>query len=109
MQRLIIELRAFLGLSEGESHHKGYFIPGKPGWARSMVSKRRADGLIESVNLMIFMDNAGHLLWHKVVSRKTQKAEEFERDLDEFKGIIEGAGMLIFIEDYSLRGGANDA
>lgn len=100
MRKAIIDLRQFLGISEGESHYKGYFIPGNPGWLRVMVSKQRADGLIEAQNIRVFLDGEGHVLWHKPGLRKLQEPGDFERDLMDFRRIIEEAGMLIFIQDY---------
>lgn len=98
---LILELRNFLPLSERESYYKGYFIPLKPGWARTMISKKRADGLIESVNSVIFTDGSGtKLLWQKEVLKKTQPEDAFDRDLEEFKKMLQDYGILIFIEDY---------
>ena len=97
---LVIELRDYLPLSAGEKYHKGYMVPGKPGWARIMISKKRADGLIEAANYVIFTNPEGKLLWHKPVLMKIQSESEFERDLEEFRTLIEGAGLLIFIEDY---------
>lgn len=97
---LVIELRKLLPLAEGERFYKGYFIPGKPGWARVMISKSRSDNSIESLNLVVFTDNEGNILWKKEVLRKKQSKEVFEADLEEFKSILEEAGLLIFIEDY---------
>lgn len=98
---LILELRNFLPLSERESYYKGYFIPSKPGWARIMISKKRADGLIESSNSVIFTDGSGtKLLWQKEVLKKTQPEDAFDRDLEEFKKMLQDYGILIFIEDY---------
>lgn len=87
-------------LGTGETYYKGYFIPGKPGWLRTMVSKQRADGFIEARNMRVFLDNAGHVLWHKHGLHKVQNPDDFERDLGEFKQMIEEAGLLIFVQDY---------
>jgi hypothetical protein len=97
---LVIELRDFLPLSSGEEYYKGYMAPGKPGWARILISKKRADGLIESANYVVFTNPEGKLFWHKHIVAKLQSAEEFDRDLEEFRAMLEGAGLLIFIEDY---------
>lgn len=98
---LVIEVRQLLSLSEGERYYKGYFIPGKPGWARVMISKVRPDNMIDSLNLVVFTDNEGYILWKKEVLRKTQPKEEFDSDLREFKHLLEEAGLLIFIENYA--------
>ncbi len=100
MPKLILDLKGFMLLGPGERHYKGYFIPGKPGWARAMISKKRLDGQIEALNFIIFTDNAGNLLWQKQVLRKVQPQAGFEQDLAEFKAILEEAGLLVFIEDY---------
>lgn len=90
-----------MDLGRGERYYKGYFIPGKPGWLRTMVSKQLVDGSIEARNIRVFIDNAGHVLWHKPGLHKVQSPEDFERDLGEFKHMIEEAGLLIFLQDYS--------
>ncbi|MDA8168504.1 MAG: hypothetical protein M0Z59_02245 [Nitrospiraceae bacterium] len=97
----IIDLKQFITLEEGESCYKGYMIPGRPNWARVMISKRRTDGLIEAANYMVLTDDSGKLLWEKPALAKVQSVEDFERDLEEFRKMIEGAGLLIFLEDYA--------
>lgn len=96
----VIDLTQFLEVRGGESYYKGYMIPGKPNWARIMISKQRADGLVEAANFVVFTDNSGSLLWEKPTLRKIQSPEDFERELAEFRRMIEGAGLLIFIHDY---------
>ncbi len=100
MAHSVLDLRQFLETRQGESYYKGYMIPGKPNWARIMISKLRADGLIEAVNFVVFTDNRGWLLWEKPTLRKIQPPEDFERELEEFRLMIEQAGLLIFIDDY---------
>jgi hypothetical protein len=104
MQKSVIDLRQFMELGEGEQYYKGYFIPGHPGWIRVMVSKKRADGLVEAQNMRVFLDSAGHVLWHKPGLPKVQAVGDFERDLRDFKGMVEGAGLLMFIQDYHADG-----
>lgn len=101
--RAVIDVRRFMALGEGERYYKGYFIPAQPGWLRIMVSKRRSDGLIEAQNYKVFLDSEGNVLWYKPGLSKVQRTDEFDRDLEEFRRMLEGVGMLIFIEDY--RGG----
>lgn len=96
----VIELRQFMGLKEGEHYYKGYFIPAMPGWLRVMVSKLRTDGLVEARNFKVFLDNEGNVLWQKPGLSKVQQTGDFERELTEFRQMLEGAGMPIFIEDY---------
>jgi hypothetical protein len=96
----VIELRQFMGLKEGEHYYKGYFIPAMPGWLRVMVSKLRTDGLVEARNFKVFLDNDGNVLWQKPGLSKVQQTGDFERELTEFRQMLEGAGMPIFIEDY---------
>jgi len=98
--RTVIELRRFMETGEGERYYKGYFIPAMPGWVRVMISKQRADGLIEARNFKVFLDAEGNVLWHKPGLFKVQAPGEFERDLEEFRQMIEGAGLLIFVKDY---------
>jgi hypothetical protein len=96
----VIDLRQFMGLKEGEHYYKGYFIPAMPGWLRVMVSKLRSDGLVEARNFKVFLDNEGNVLWQKPGLSKVQQTGDFERELTEFRQMLEGAGMPIFIEDY---------
>lgn len=96
----VIDLRQFMGLKEGEHYYKGYFIPAMPGWLRVMVSKLRSDGLVEARNFKVFLDNDGNVLWQKPGLSKVQQTGDFERELTEFRQMLEGAGMPIFIEDY---------
>lgn len=96
----VIDLRQFMELKEGEHYYKGYFIPAMPGWLRVMVSKLRSDGLVEARNFKVFLDNDGNVLWQKPGLSKVQQTGDFERELTEFRQMLEGAGMPIFIEDY---------
>lgn len=98
--KLVIDLRRFMEPAEGERYYKGYFIPALPGWVRIMISKERADGLIEARNFRVFLDEEGNVLWQKPGLLKVQSREDFERDLEEFRRMLEEAGMLIFIKDY---------
>lgn len=98
--RTVIELRQFMEAGQDERYYKGYFIPAMPGWLRVMISKQRADGLIEARNFKVFVDAEGNVLWHKPGLFKVQGPEEFERDLEEFRRMLESAGLLIFVKDY---------
>jgi hypothetical protein len=101
MQESVIDLRRFMGLGPEERYHKGYFIPGHPGWLRVMISKRRTDGSIEAQNYRVFLDEEGNVLWQKGGLEKVQNPGDFERDLGDLKHMVEEAGMLMFVQEYN--------
>ncbi|MEJ2182740.1 MAG: hypothetical protein P8Y66_04375 [Nitrospirota bacterium] len=105
MSKSVIDLRQFMKLQRGEEYYKGYFIPAHPGWLRVMVSKVRTDGLVEARGFRVFLDSGGHVLWKKPGFSRVQDVSTFERDLAEFRQIIEGAGLLFFVQDYNGGGG----
>ena len=101
MQASAVDLRRFMGLGPDERYHKGYFIPGHPGWLRVMISKRRTDGSIGARNYRVFLDNEGNVLWQKGGLERVQDPGDFERDLRDLKRMVEEAGMLMFVQDYT--------
>lgn len=96
----VLDLKQFLPLGPGEAYYKGYLIPGKPNWARIMISKLEATGLVIAVNYVVFMDNSGALLWEKFILQKAQPIAVFEKELKEFRELVEKAGLLFFLEEY---------
>ncbi len=100
MQRSVIELRQFMELKDGEHYYKGYIIPAMPGWLRVMISKVRMDGLIEAKNFRVFCDELGNVMWSKQGLSRVQTFLDFERDLRDFKNMVEQAGLLMFIEEF---------
>ncbi|MDA8173812.1 MAG: hypothetical protein M0018_04375 [Nitrospiraceae bacterium] len=96
----VLDLKQFLPLGTGETYYKGYLIPGRPNWARIMISKLDASGLVVSVNYVVFMNSSGALLWEKFILQKVQPIAVFEKELEEFRELVEKAGLLFFLEEY---------
>ena len=86
-------------LGHDEKPYKGYYIPLEKGYIRIMSSKLDRDGMVVAINYYGKVDSEGRVYELNSVAEKRQSPDEFEEDLKRFKGMIEGAGIHIFIEE----------
>jgi hypothetical protein len=85
-------------LKEGEKPYKGYYIPLEKGYIRLMSSRLDKEGQVVAVNYYGKTGGGKILELHRVVEKR-QKVSDFDADLARFKGMIEQAGLQIFISD----------